>query len=82
MPIVKARLEVAGFDETIVVTDDMTEAVFTVPLKKGDCDILAQFIADDSKEYGAWFLSVERKDAKETTHSKEPATTSNGRYAG
>ena len=76
LPIVKARLEVAGFDETIVVTDDMTEAVFTVPLKKGDCDILAQFIADDSKEYGAWFLSVERKDAKETTHSKEPATTS------
>ena len=62
LPIVKARLKVADFDKTIGVTDDMVEAVFTVNLKKGDCDILAQFIADDGKEYGAYFLSVERKD--------------------
>ena len=62
LPIVKARLKVSGFDKSVEVTDDMTEAVFTVNLKKGDCDILAQFIADDGKEYGAYFLSVERKD--------------------
>ena len=62
LPIVKARLKVPGFDKSVEVTDDMTEAVFTVNLKKGDCDILAQFIADDGKEYGAYFLSVERKD--------------------
>jgi len=62
LPIVKARLKVPGFDKSVEVTDDMTEAVFTVNLKKGDCDILAQFIADDDKEYGAYFLSVERKD--------------------
>ena len=61
LPIVKARLKITGFDKTIEVTDDMNEAVFTVPLKKGDCDILAQFIADDGKEYGAYFLYVERK---------------------
>ena len=60
LPIVKARLKVPGFDKSVEVTDDMTEAVFTVNLKKGDCDILAQFIADDGKEYGAYFLSVER----------------------
>ena len=62
LPIVKARLKVPGFDKSVEVPDDMTEAVFTVNLKKGDCDILAQFIADDGKEYGAYFLSVERKD--------------------
>ena len=62
LPIVKARLKVPGFDKSVEVADDMTEAVFTVNLKKGDCDILAQFIADDGKEYGAYFLSVERKD--------------------
>jgi len=62
LPIVKARLKVPGFDKSVEVTDDITEAVFTVNLKKGDCDILAQFIADDGKEYGAYFLSVERKD--------------------
>jgi arylsulfatase A-like enzyme len=60
LPIVKARLKVADFDKTIEVTDDMIEATFTVPLKKGVCDILAQFITDDGKEYGAYFLYVER----------------------
>ena len=58
LPIVKARLKVPGFDKSV----EGTEAVFTVNLKKGDCDILAQFIADDGKEYGAYFLSAERKD--------------------
>ncbi|MDG2186546.1 MAG: sulfatase-like hydrolase/transferase [Mariniblastus sp.] len=62
LPIVKARLKVAGFDKTIEVTDDMNEAVFRVPLKKGDCDIHAQFIGDDGKEYGAYFLYVEREE--------------------
>lgn len=31
------------------------------PLKKGDCDILAEFIADDGKKYGAYFLYVTRE---------------------
>jgi len=62
LPIVKARLKVGDFDETIDVTDDMIPATFTVPLKKGDCDILAQFIADDGKEYGAYFLYVKREE--------------------
>ena len=49
LPMVKARLNCGGFDETVGVMDDMVEAVFTVTLKTGDCDILAQFIADDGK---------------------------------
>ncbi len=61
LPIVKARLKVGGFDKTVEVTDDMTEATFAVPLKKGDCDIHAQFIADDGNEYGAYFLFVIRE---------------------
>ncbi len=61
LPIVKARLKVAGFEKTVEVTDDMTEAVFTVAMKKGDCDIHAQFIGDDGKEHGAYFLYVTRK---------------------
>lgn len=61
LPIVKARLKVAGFDKTIEVTDDMTEATFTVPLKKGACDVHAQFIGDDGKAYGAYFLYVKRE---------------------
>jgi len=40
----------------------MTEAVFTLPLQEGNCDILAQFIASDGQQYGAYFLSVERLD--------------------
>ncbi|MEO2015106.1 MAG: arylsulfatase [Fuerstiella sp.] len=62
LPIIKARLKVAGFEKTVEVTDDMTEATFTVPLKKGDCDIHATFIADDGKEYGAYFLYVKRNE--------------------
>ncbi len=62
LPIVKARLKVGDFDETLDVTDDMLEATFTVRLKKGDCDIHAQFIADDGKEYGVYFLSVDREE--------------------
>ena len=61
LPIVKARLKVAGFDKTIEVTDDMSEATFTVPLKKGACDVHAQFIGDDGKAYGAYFLYVKRE---------------------
>ncbi len=61
LPIVKARLKVADFDKTIAVTDDMVQATFTVPLKKGNCDIHAQFIADDGKKYGAYFLYVTRE---------------------
>ena len=57
-----------GFDETVGVMDDMVEAVFTVTLKTGDCDILAQFIADDGKEYGAWFLFVECKELTGKEH--------------
>jgi hypothetical protein len=40
----------------------MTEAVFTVSLRKGNCDIHATFIADDGKEYGAYFLYVKREE--------------------
>ena len=40
----------------------MMEATFRVPLKKGDCDIQVQFIGNDGKEYGAYFLYVERRD--------------------
>ena len=61
LPIVKARLKVADFDKTIDVTDDMVQATFTVPLKKGDCDIHAQFVGDNGKEYGAYFLYVTRE---------------------
>ena len=60
LPIVKARLKVGAFDKTIDVTDDMTEATFTVLLKKGDCDSLGEFIGDNGKTYGAYFLNVER----------------------
>ena len=62
LPIVKARLTVADFDKTIEVTEAMTEAVFTLPLQEGNCDILAQFIASDRQQYGAYFLTVERLD--------------------
>lgn len=61
LPIIKARLKAADFDKTIDVTDEMIEATFTVPLKKGACDINAQFIADDGKEYGAFFFNVTRE---------------------
>lgn len=61
LPIVKARLKVADFDRTIDVTDDMVQATFTVPLKKGNCDILAQFVGGDGKAYGAYFLYVTRE---------------------
>ncbi len=61
LPIVKARLKVADFDKTIAVTDDMVQATFTVPLKKGNCDILAQFVGDNGKKYGAYFLYVTRE---------------------
>ena len=64
LPIVKARLKVAGFDKTIEETDDMSEATFTVPLKKGACDVHAQFIGDDGKAYGAYFLYVKREGQK------------------
>lgn len=60
LPIIKAQLKVADFDKTMDVTDDMTEATFTVPLKKGDCDIEATFIGNDGNEYGAYFLYVTR----------------------
>ncbi len=62
LPIVKARLKVAGFDKTIDVTNGMLEATFRVPLKKGDCDIQVQFIGDDGKEYGAYFLYVKQEN--------------------
>jgi hypothetical protein len=76
LPIVKARLKVADFDRTIDVTDDMTEATFTAPLKKGDCDILAEFIGSNGKTYGAYFLSVEREDVTDTTRANEAAKKS------
>ena len=44
------------------VTDDINETVFRVTLKKGNCDIHSQFIGNDGKEYGAYFLYVERRD--------------------
>ena len=62
LPIVKAHLKVSDFDKTIEVTDDMIEATFIVPLKKGDCDIHAQFIDDKGKKYGAYFLYVKREN--------------------
>lgn len=40
----------------------MIEATFTVSLKKGDCDIHAQFIGNDGKAYGAYFLYVTREE--------------------
>ncbi len=61
LPIVKARLKVADFDKTIDVTDDMVQATFTAPLKKGNCDILAELIGRDGKKYGAYFLCVTRE---------------------
>ena len=61
LPIVKARLNVGNFAKTITVTDQMTEATFMVPLKKGDCDIKAQFVADDGTVFGAYFLYVQRE---------------------
>ncbi len=70
LPIVKARLVVAEFDKTIEVTGNMTEAVFTLSLKKGDCDILGQFIGNDSQQYGVYFLSVERLDAAKSLPRK------------
>ena len=61
----KTKIELAarvcGFDKTIKVTDDMSEATFTVPLKKGACDVHAQFVGDDGKAYGAYFLYVKHE---------------------
>jgi hypothetical protein len=37
------------------------EAIFRVPLEKGNCDIHVHFIGNDGKEYGAYFLDVKRK---------------------
>jgi hypothetical protein len=31
----------------------MVQATFILPLEEGNCDILARFLGDDGKKYGA-----------------------------
>ena len=61
LPVVKATLKVADFDKTIEVTDDMLEATFTVPLKKGQHDIYAEFLDKDGNGFGGHYLYVKRR---------------------
>ncbi len=62
LPITHARLNVGGFDKTMEMMDEMTEVTFTVPLTKGECTILAEFIGSTVKTYRAYFLNVEREE--------------------
>ena len=61
LPVVKAKLKVAGFDKTIEVTDNMAEAMFTVPLKKGKIDIYSEFLDNDGNGFGVHYLYVKRR---------------------
>ena len=60
LPVQKARLSVGSFDKTVQVTDDMTEAVFQVPLEKGACKIQAEFLGNEAKKFPVYYLNVER----------------------
>ena len=61
LPVVKAKLKVAGFDKTIEVTDNMVEAMFTVPLKKGKHDIYSEFLDKGGNGFGVHYLYVKRR---------------------
>jgi len=61
LSVVKARLQVADIDKTIDVTDNMLEAKFTVPLKKGKYDIYTEFLDEGGNGCGVYYLYVTRK---------------------
>jgi hypothetical protein len=61
LPVVKARLQVADFDKTINVTDNMLEAKFAVQLKTGKHDIHTEFLDEGGNGFGVHYLYVMRR---------------------
>ena len=61
LSVVKARLQVADFDKTIDVTDNMLEAKFAVTLKKGKHEIHTEFLDKDGNGFGVHYLYVRRR---------------------
>jgi arylsulfatase A-like enzyme len=56
--IVKAHLRVQEIDKSMPVDDSMKTAAFDVPLKAGECDIIARFFKGDGSELGAYYVTV------------------------
>jgi arylsulfatase A-like enzyme len=62
LPIAKARLAIAGLDETRPVTREDKAAVFSTTLKAGPARLQAWFLDDAGKELcGAYSVTVRRK---------------------
>lgn len=57
---VKARLQVADFDQTIPVAAADKAAVFTVPLREGPVTLETWFLDADGKNRGAYYVYIER----------------------
>jgi len=60
LPIVKARLKVGDFDQTVPVAGQMKEVTFRVTLKPGDVSIGTWFAREDGSSSGAYYLYVKR----------------------
>ena len=61
LPVVKARLKMRDYDKTIDVTDNMLEAKFAVPLKKGKHEIHTEFLGNGGNRFGVHYLYVMRR---------------------
>jgi len=62
LPIAKARLKVADFDQTVEVEKDAESVAFTVPLRPGATKLQTWFTDAAGKNLcGAYFVYVERK---------------------
>ncbi|MBN1126593.1 MAG: arylsulfatase [Sedimentisphaerales bacterium] len=58
--VVRARIRIAGVDETKVITGDEKGVVFTVSLPAGSTQLQTWFIESDGSSRGAYFVYVER----------------------
>jgi len=62
LPITKARLQIAGFDESRAVSPDDKVVIFTARLKPGPAQLQTWFSDADGKELcGAYYVYVRRK---------------------
>ncbi len=57
---VKARLKIAGFDQTIAIKPGDKGAVFETDLQPGPATLQTWFYGSDSSERGAYFVYVQR----------------------
>ena len=62
LPIAKARIKIADFDQTVAVGADDRAVSFQVPLARGPVDLQTWFYDGEGKEVcGAYFVYVQRK---------------------